>query len=76
MQLRIHAHCRDAFCAEVIVDGQEVPLVESDYVPVGVGIGGGDAVHLTIDMETGWIVNWDSETVKAAINRIRNNEED
>lgn len=28
------------------------------YVPHGIGIGGGDYIRLTIDMQTGKIANW------------------
>lgn len=56
--LSFMAHCRDCFVGTLLTkDG--VPLDETQgYVPDNLGIGGGDSVQLTIDLETGTIVNW------------------
>lgn len=68
--LTIYAHSRD--CNDFIVtdaEGSEFDLTAqtNNYVPRGLGVGGGDAVQLTIDIETGRVLNWDAEKVKAAI---------
>jgi hypothetical protein len=63
--MAIFAKTRD--CANVRVtdtDGQDILHVDGDYVPYGLGIGGGDYLELTIDIETGMVVGWDAEKVK------------
>ncbi len=56
--LTFSAHCRDCFVGTLLSEDEE-PLDEHfGYVPNNLGIGGGDAVTLTIDLETGQIVNW------------------
>lgn len=56
--LEFSAHCRDCFSGTLLSEDGE-PLDErQDYVPLNLGIGGGDSVDLTIDLETGQILNW------------------
>jgi hypothetical protein len=42
------------------------------YVPRGINIGGGDYVELSIDTETGKILNWKPITDKKIILAIKN----
>lgn len=68
--LQIYAYSRDTNQFTVWhSDGAETDLTEfsQGYVPRGIGIGGGDALQLTVDIETGRILNWDAEKVKAHI---------
>ena len=68
--IQIYAHSRDTNQFTVWhSDGAETDLTEfsQGYVPRGIGIGGGDALQLTVDIETGRILNWDAEKVKAHI---------
>ena len=60
MRVSIKAWCRD--CFNMNVDGESI--VENYYVPLGIGIGGGDAVNLDIDVETGKIIGWNPELIK------------
>jgi len=56
--LELQAHCSDCFFG-VLFDANKNELDNTNgYVPGGLGIGGGDDVSLTIDLETGQIVNW------------------
>lgn len=66
--LKIYAHSRD--CNGVYLsddEGNEIALADGDYVPFGIGIGGGDSVELTIDIETGQVVGWDPEKFKSGL---------
>lgn len=66
--LEIYAHSRD--CNGVYVrdgEGNEIVLADGHYVPFGIGIGGGDSVELTIDIETGKVVGWDPEKFKRGL---------
>ena len=51
--LSITAKCSDR-CGGSYPGGTEI----EGYVPKGIGIGGGDYVELTIDIETGVIQDW------------------
>jgi len=63
------AKCSDLFDL-VIADGDEVVAEHDGYVPSGLGIGGGDYVELTINLETGFVVGWKSITIDDAIATI------
>lgn len=56
MKLSFQAHCSDCCC--VTLSGNGFYAESNGYVPRGLGIGGGDDVHLDIDLETGQILNW------------------
>jgi hypothetical protein len=43
---------------------------EYSYVPEGIGIGGGDYVEMSIDTETGQILNWKPLTDKQVVESI------
>lgn len=61
--LTIYAHSRDCNSITVVCeDGRS--FTNEGYVPRGLGIGGGDDVTLTIDIETGSIIGWDAERVR------------
>ncbi len=69
--LTVFAHCKD-LCTVTLTSGQNETIVEYDgYVPRGLGIGGGDDVELTIDLNNGMIVGWKSPSKKALRNFIR-----
>lgn len=54
--LKIFAHSRD--CNNFIMpNGSEL----EGYVLEGIGIGGGDDIEITIDIDTGKIVGWTNE---------------
>lgn len=69
--LEIKAWCRDSFHAMVPQDDGNVDFEVLGYVPFGIGVGGGDAVELKIDIETGTIIGWDAEAVKRNLRVIR-----
>lgn len=48
-------------------DGETIYEQHDGYVPSGCGVGGGDYIKITIDVETGKIVGWNSENVKQGI---------
>jgi hypothetical protein len=57
-----------------VVDDQgyvEYSPDDRGYVPEGMCIGGGDDVQLTIDVDTGQIIGWDAERVKARIKELQ-----
>ncbi|MNI67733.1 hypothetical protein D3C73_1233800 [compost metagenome] len=61
------AKTRDACNVQVLDnDGDRIYHIDGDYVPYGFGIGGGDYLELTIDIETGKVVGWNPETFKKA----------
>ena len=66
--LNVMAHSRD--CTVFSYDEDGVELWEYDgYVVGGLGVGseGSDDVELRIDIETGKILGWDTEKVKARL---------
>jgi hypothetical protein len=66
--MTIFAKTRDAANVQVKSEGgQNILHVDGDYVPYGFGIGGGDYLKLTIDVETGTIVGWDPEKFKQGV---------
>lgn len=57
--LTIHAKCND-MCHLELYDSESGTFNKHDgYVPRGLGIGGGDYIELTIDIDTGVILNWE-----------------
>lgn len=42
-----------------------------DYVPKGMGIGGGDYIKLDIDLKTGKIIGWNADEVQQVIEDLR-----
>lgn len=56
--LAFQAHCRDCFVGTLLTKDEEPIAEHIGYVPGNLGIGGGDEVTLTIDLETGQIVDW------------------
>lgn len=63
------AKTRDACNVQVQdADGDNLLHIDGDYVPYGFGIGGGDYLELTIDVETGKVVGWNPEAFKKALN--------
>lgn len=65
--LTISGKCSD-MCDYRVLDADGNVVAKHDgYVPSGFGIGGGDYISLTIDIETGTIVNWDAEKAKAVL---------
>lgn len=77
--MAIFAKTRDAANVQVKdQDGQDILHIDGDYVPYGFGIGGGDYLELTIDVETGMVVGWDPEKFKRGVSEwlAQNKEED
>ena len=56
--------CYFAVCDE---NGETVYEQHDGYVPSGCGVGGGDCVEMTIDIETGRIVGWNADRVKQGL---------
>jgi hypothetical protein len=56
MKLEIVAKCDDRCKVALVGDG--VNVEKHGYVPRKLGIGGGDYVRLTIDIQTGKIEGW------------------
>lgn len=71
MKLRINAKCSDLFSASLYDNDGRFLGDYNDYVPRGLGIGGGDYVEMTINLETGQIEDWipltDEYEVKEAL---------
>lgn len=59
----INAHCSD-LCNITFPDNSEY----EGYVPYRIGIGGGDDIHLRIDVESGKILNWDQTVIDNILN--------
>lgn len=77
--MAIFAKTRDAANVQVKdQDGQNILHVDGDYVPYGFGIGGGDYLELTIDVETGTVIGWDPEKFKQGVSEwlVQNKEDD
>ena len=55
--IEILAKCNDCFSANLVVDGRSLKEY-SGYVPAILGVGDGDEVFLTIDLNTDRILNW------------------
>lgn len=69
LKLKVSAKCSD-LCWVEAADGDQFLGERSDYVPEGLGIGGGDYIELEINAATGQILNWtplDAETIKEAL---------
>ncbi len=66
MILEISAKCSDC-CSVNIRDGNENIMESIGYVPRFIPGGGGDYLNLSIDMETGQILNWPKNITKENI---------
>lgn len=68
MKLQLECFSKDANQLTIIDDaGKSTTIVDSDYLPRDMGIGGGDQLTITIDVATGTIIGWDPTMVTAAI---------
>jgi hypothetical protein len=56
--LKITAKCTDRCWVEFQDTESEIGKERSGYVPRNIGIGGGDNVELTINIDTGKIIGW------------------
>lgn len=56
------------------VDGNSYNVVDNDYVPRNIGLGGGDYVEFTVDIATGQIIGWDAERVQEALKELATRE--
>lgn len=66
--ITVSGHCNDlCYLAVEDSDGNVVYEQQEGYVPSGCGVGGGDDVAMQIDIETGQIIGWNAERVKARI---------
>lgn len=68
-RLIVTAHARDCNSFSVYSDNGHEMLHLDGYVVGGLGVGrhGSDDIELTVDIETGTIVGWNAEAVKARI---------
>jgi hypothetical protein len=66
--ISISAKCGDLFNLSV------GDFEYNDYVPKGMGIGGGDYIKLDIDLETGKIIGWDKNKTQKVIDRLMKND--
>jgi hypothetical protein len=57
--LTILAKCNDACSLELYDSESGTFNKHNGYVPRGLGIGGGDYIKLTIDIDTGVVLNWE-----------------
>jgi len=68
--IHIIAKCSDC-CSTTFVNSETQDFAEMNgYVPRNIGIGGGDYIKLTIDIDTGTIKDWRNltdEEIKDAI---------
>lgn len=64
--LRVHGKVSDMGTYNIADDDGNVTEYEG-YVPYNLCIGGGDYIDLTIDIDTGQVLNWDPEKVKATL---------
>ena len=60
----------------MVENGKETILIDGDYVPHRLGIGGGDDIAIAVDVETGKIVGWDAAAVKRRVTEMQNDDED
>lgn len=72
--LHITARCSDSFNATLSVEGKVVSEYEG-YVPSGIGIGGGDDIEMTIDLDTGQIQDWEAPS-ELAVEAVLGEDED
>lgn len=70
--LHITAHGRDLNNITHEKDFEEILELEG-YVPFNLGIGGGDDVEITVDIDTGQIVGWDAVKVRARLAELKEN---
>lgn len=67
MIIKLCAKCSDCCCLE-LVDNDNICIIDHDgYVPHMPGLGSGDYVEVDVDLETGQILGWDAEKVKAGL---------
>jgi hypothetical protein len=72
----VQGKCSDLGYTAIYKD-DDIVFEKDGYIPRSLGIGGGDYIELEIDVETGMVVNWGSERVKATIAKlIEDNDED
>jgi hypothetical protein len=66
--ITVSGHCQDRCYFAVEGENGEVLYEQQEgYVPYSCGVGGGDDVELKIDIETGQIIGWNADRVKAGI---------
>lgn len=68
-----HVHMRIQGCTRdtntITVD--DLDIVSNDYLPTNIGVGRGEMIDITIDVDTGTIVGWNSELIKARLQQIK-----
>lgn len=60
------AKCSDLFNIYI----EHLSIDHNGYVPDGLGIGGGDYIEMTVDMDTGQIQDWKPITDEDAVEAI------
>ena len=72
--IKILGKCYDRFNVRFL-DAQQSELgIYEGYVPSWVGLGGGDYIKLTIDVNTGQIVGWNEKLAREIRELHKNNE--
>lgn len=67
MHMRIQGCTRDT--NTISVDDQDI--VSNDYLPANIGVGRGEMIDITIDVDTGTVIGWNSELVKARLQQLK-----
>jgi hypothetical protein len=72
--IKILGKCDDRFSMRFLDNHLNELGIYQGYVPSWVGIGGGDYIKLTIDVNTGQIVGWNEELAREIRELHKNNE--
>lgn len=69
--LYIQAKCSDCCVIELKDAKSNISKENHGYVPRNIGIGGGDYIKLTIDLDNGNIIGWNSPENEDIINAMK-----
>lgn len=72
--IKILGKCDDRFNMRFLDTNQSELGIYEGYVPSWVGLGGGDYINLTIDVNTGQIVGWNEKIAREIRELHKNNE--
>ncbi len=74
--LNVSAKCSDCCFTELHDSEAKIRLSSDGYVPKGLGVGGGDYIEITIDVDTGKVVGWKPFTNEDAAAVLEDEEDD
>lgn len=75
--IKVHCKVSDSFSGGIYdQDGQELLDIDHDYVPPFFPEGGGDYLILDIDLDTGFIKNWEAPAAEEIQDYIKAMQED